>query len=107
MRTNNILCIITDCIKFYIVYKSNKIHWSLQTPKPEDLGVFLDNEDIRMIRWVGGETTALKQMQQRLAVEHETFLRYKHNIMAACPLREQAKGSNAERRCGLFLSIDA
>ncbi|KAF9823277.1 hypothetical protein SFRURICE_019086 [Spodoptera frugiperda] len=46
-----------------------------KTPKPEDLGVFLENEDIRMIRWVGGETTALKQMQQRLAVEYETFLR--------------------------------
>ncbi|KAF9418520.1 hypothetical protein HW555_004669 [Spodoptera exigua] len=46
-----------------------------KTPKPEDLGVFLETEDIRMIRWVGGETTALKQMQQRLTVEYETFLR--------------------------------
>lgn len=48
---------------------------SIQVPKPEDLGVFLETEDIRMIRWVGGETTALKQMQQRLAVEYETFCR--------------------------------
>ncbi|XP_049869522.1 cryptochrome-1 isoform X2 [Pectinophora gossypiella] len=46
-----------------------------KTPKPEDLGVFLENEDIRMIRWVGGESTALKQMNQRLVVEHETFCR--------------------------------
>ncbi|XP_050684342.1 cryptochrome-1 isoform X2 [Leptidea sinapis] len=46
-----------------------------KTPKPEDLGVFLENEDIRMIRWVGGETAALKQMEQRLAVERETFFR--------------------------------
>ncbi|CAH0723139.1 unnamed protein product, partial [Brenthis ino] len=46
-----------------------------QAPKPEDLGVFLENEDIRMIRWVGGETAALHQMQQRLAVEYETFCR--------------------------------
>ncbi|KAL0841551.1 hypothetical protein ABMA28_015216 [Loxostege sticticalis] len=44
-----------------------------KAPKPEDLGVFLENEDIRMIRWVGGETAALKQMQQRLDVEHDTF----------------------------------
>ncbi|KAH9632067.1 hypothetical protein HF086_015271 [Spodoptera exigua] len=47
-----------------------------KTPKPEDLGVFLETEDIRMIRWVGGETTALKQMQQRLTVEYETFLSF-------------------------------
>nr|ABB52818.2 cryptochrome 1 [Sesamia nonagrioides] len=46
-----------------------------KTPKPEDLGVFLENEDVPKIRWVGGETTALKQMQQRLAVKYETFLR--------------------------------
>ncbi|XP_050345943.1 cryptochrome-1 [Nymphalis io] len=46
-----------------------------EVPKPEDLGVFLENEDIRMIRWVGGETAALKQMQNRLAVEYETFCR--------------------------------
>lgn len=46
-----------------------------KVPKPEDLGVFLENEDIRMIRWVGGETTALNQMQNRLAVEYDTFLR--------------------------------
>ncbi|OWR41136.1 cryptochrome-1 [Danaus plexippus] len=46
-----------------------------KAPKPEDLGVFLENEDIRMIRWVGGETAALKQMQERLAVEYETFCR--------------------------------
>ncbi|CAG4975637.1 unnamed protein product [Colias eurytheme] len=44
-----------------------------KTPKPEDLGVFLEKEDIRMIRWVGGETAALQQADQRLAVEHETF----------------------------------
>ncbi|KOB58217.1 Cryptochrome, partial [Operophtera brumata] len=41
----------------------------------EEFTVFDKNDDIRMIRWVGGETTALKQMQQRLAVEYETFCR--------------------------------
>ncbi|KAJ2939748.1 hypothetical protein O0L34_g17939 [Tuta absoluta] len=46
-----------------------------KVPKPEDLGVTLENEDIRMIRWVGGETTALKQMNNRLVVEYETFCR--------------------------------
>ncbi|KAI5652106.1 FAD binding domain of DNA photolyase domain-containing protein [Phthorimaea operculella] len=46
-----------------------------KVPKPEDLGVNLENEDIRMIRWVGGETTALKQMSNRLVVEYETFRR--------------------------------
>ncbi|XP_069358731.1 cryptochrome-1 [Maniola hyperantus] len=46
-----------------------------KAPKPEDLGIFLENEDIRMIRWVGGETEALVQMQSRLAVEYETFCR--------------------------------
>ncbi|XP_039754282.1 cryptochrome-1 isoform X3 [Pararge aegeria] len=44
-------------------------------PKPEDLGIFLETEDIRMIRWVGGETAALSQMQNRLAVEYEAFCR--------------------------------
>ncbi|XP_073945628.1 circadian regulator cryptochrome isoform X2 [Choristoneura fumiferana] len=47
-----------------------------KTPKPEDFGVFRDNEeDIRMIRWVGGETSALEHMKQRLSVERETFCR--------------------------------
>ncbi|KAG7302510.1 hypothetical protein JYU34_012424 [Plutella xylostella] len=46
-----------------------------KTPKPEDLGVFLENEDIRMIRWVGGESQALLQATQRLQVEYETFSR--------------------------------
>ncbi|XP_063534266.1 cryptochrome-1 isoform X2 [Cydia strobilella] len=46
-----------------------------KTPKPEDFGVHMENENIRMIRWVGGETTALKQMKQRLSVEYETFCR--------------------------------
>ncbi|XP_026324719.1 cryptochrome-1 [Hyposmocoma kahamanoa] len=46
-----------------------------KTPKPEDLGVFLEDEDVRMIRWVGGEGAALKQMDDRLVVERETFCR--------------------------------
>ncbi|CAH3896630.1 unnamed protein product [Pieris brassicae] len=58
--------VLPDCFyKEFVVFE--------KTPKPEDLGVYLENEDIRMIRWVGGERAALAQMQQRLAVEHETF----------------------------------
>ncbi|CAH2037081.1 unnamed protein product, partial [Iphiclides podalirius] len=46
-----------------------------KVPKPEDLGVCPEEADMRMIRWVGGETTALRQMQQRLSVEYATFCR--------------------------------
>lgn len=53
--------------------------------------MFLENEDVRMIRWVGGETTALKQMQQRLAVEYETFLRYEHNMIIVRFLLEHGR----------------
>ncbi|XP_041978712.1 cryptochrome-1 [Aricia agestis] len=46
-----------------------------KAPKPDALGVYLEGEDIRMIRWVGGETAAMRQMQHRLATEYETFCR--------------------------------
>lgn len=67
-------------VSFVLKYKINtikmqKITFFFKPPKPEDFGIYPETEpgEIPMIRWHGGETTALQLFTNRLQVEKETF----------------------------------
>ncbi|XP_025837056.1 cryptochrome-1 [Agrilus planipennis] len=51
-----------------------KVLYSFQTlPNPEDFGVFPEITETPLVRWIGGETQALKKLEERLKLEERAF----------------------------------